>query len=85
MSDKEENYSINNPEGQAKVEDQEAPATTERELVPSAQKSKAGEFTHGVVPNFYGPPSAQQLANPTNKRKSTRYTWWNFLPWTIGL
>ena len=33
MSDKEENYSINNPDGQEIVEDQEAPATTERELV----------------------------------------------------
>jgi UDP-N-acetylglucosamine:LPS N-acetylglucosamine transferase len=34
-----------------------------------------------VVPYFHGSgyiPKAQQTNNPTNKRKSTRYTWWNF-------
>ena len=39
------------------------------------------------MPNFYGAEfiSAEQMNNPTNKRKSTRYTWFSFFPIAIAL
>ena len=86
MTDKEEDYSLNKVE-EADAENQQPPGT-ERELIqpPEPEKrSKADDFAHQVIPNFYGATPAKQLSNPTNRRKSTRYTWWNFLPWTILL
>ena len=43
-------------------------------------------FPVSVVPCFHGPvPKGQLDHDPTNKRKSTRYTWWNFFPITLFL
>ena len=40
-----------------------------------------------MVANFHGHELVpkEQNYHPTNKRKSTRYTWWNFLPITLML
>ena len=44
-------------------------------------------YTHHVTPKFYGNEfiDKEQMENPTNKRKSTRYTWYSFFPIAIGL
>ena len=46
----------------------------------------AALYTYGVTPTFYrGQVSKDQQERPTNKRKSTRYTWPTFFPIAFGL
>ena len=46
----------------------------------------AALYTYGVTPTFYrGQFSKDQQERPTNKRKSTRYTWPTFFPIAFGL
>lgn len=49
--------------------------------------SRRNEYTHCVVPNVFTKhvPASQRAENPSNKRKSTRFTWWNFFPITLAL
>ena len=43
-------------------------------------------YTYPVVPRFYHDKvSKEQLETPSNKRKSTRYTWPTFFPIAFGL
>ena len=44
------------------------------------------EYSHIVVPHhFQKHTPAHQKHNPSNKRKSTRYTWWNFFPIALAI
>ena len=51
------------------------------------ESDKAAElYTYNVTPNFFkGSVSEAQLMRPTNKRKSTQYTWPTFFPIAFGL
>ena len=53
------------------------------------ESSKAAElYTYGVIPTFYReaiPKDPAQPVRPTNKRKSTQYTWLTFFPIAFGL
>ena len=51
------------------------------------ESSKAAElYSYSVTPNFYpGKALESQLMAPTNKRKSTRYTWLTFFPIAFAL
>ena len=43
-------------------------------------------YKHEVVPWFFAKHApASQKQNPSNKRVSTRYTWWNFFPIALAL
>ena len=49
-------------------------------------EAAAQKYSYKVVPNFYadGIPDEQKV-RPTNKRKSTRYTWLTFFPIAFAL
>lgn len=51
------------------------------------ESEKAAQlYTYGVTPNFYRDKVLkEQMERPTNKRKSTRYTWPTFFPIAFGL
>lgn len=51
------------------------------------ESSKAAElFSYRVTPTFYpGKAEQSQYETPTNKRKSTRYTWLTFFPIAFAL
>lgn len=53
----------------------------------SPEEEMAARYPHMVVPHYFERhfPEEQHKANPSNRRKSTRYTWWNFLPVAFGL
>ena len=71
-----------------KVENDEAktfPRTTSMKV--RARVLSGMDFNHHVTPFFFGAehvPKAQ-YQNPTNRRKSTRYSWWSFLPVATAL
>jgi hypothetical protein len=37
-------------------------------------------LTHSTVPLCFGAVSVEQQNQPSNKRKSTRYSWWSIVP-----
>ena len=64
----------------------EDPAETVKSSVELVGKSVRINYTHCVSPLVFvehvGPA---QKENPSNKRKSTRYTWWNFFPIALAI
>ena len=49
-------------------------------------EAAAQKYSYKVVPNFYsGEVPEEQKVRPTNKRKSTRYTWATFFPIAFAL
>jgi hypothetical protein len=66
------------------------PAKVEIEMaepVKKVESSETAKFTYHTVPYVFPAkniPEAQ-ATRPSNFRKSTTYTWWNFLPISIGM
>lgn len=57
-------------------------------MTDNGETSEKNLYPISVTPHFHGQEhvsKAQLTQNPTNRRKSTRYTWWNFLPITLML
>lgn len=68
------------------TESKEDRAEVKTSGIELAGKSTRVNYTHYVVPLFFASHvPAAQAQNPTNKRKSTRFTWWNFFPIALAL
>ena len=77
--------------GESKIgDDANQPKKAKKSVLGAMKESNkaAALYSYGVIPNFFRDAISKEDAHPerpTNKRKSTQYTWLTFFPIAFGL